>query len=269
MSTLPFERPQEYIGVWAGDDDILLKAFGDEFMCPRRTQVAVAGQGRFRFGAAKGRDGKALPGTIMLQNAYVRNDQGGEEAQFDARAVCLQLYTNKALLARGFTVVLNVDDVEAAQAAGRPMWEEQQSLAWQEIIRGELDRQAMWDKRGVPAPPSPDAALVKQAREGLARLNAQNAGNQFSREDLVSVLGGGQGQAPTQPAVITPAAVPSAFAPPPGAAELALAAAELYTEAEQAGIKVLKEEMALLFKGDRSTMREIQSRLEAARAEVA
>lgn len=269
MSTLPFEKPQEYIGVWAGDDDVLLKAFGDEFLCPSREKVAVKGQGRFRYGAATGRDGKPRPGTILLTSRFTPNDQGGEECVFDARAVCTQLYSNKPLLARGFVVVMDVDHVEAAQVAGRPMWEEQQVISWQEILRGELERQAFWDKKGLPAPPSQDAKLVREAREGLARMNAQAGGPQFSRADLIEVLGGGAGQVQTQPAAITQTAIPSAFTPPPGAAEVALAAAELYTEAEAAGIKVLKEEMALLFKGDRSIMREIQSRLEAARAEVA
>lgn len=263
MSTLPFEKPQEYIAVWPGDDHVMLKTFGDEFLCPNRHTVAVAGQGRYKFGSAKDRNGNPIPGTLLLRSRRERDDvTGGYENRFDARAACEHLYTNRPLLERGFSVVMDVDDVEAARTAGRVKWEEAQIKAWEETLRLDLEEKAYYEKKGQPQPTTSNSKAVREAMEGLARVNRTRGGN-VSREDVMAVLGGGTGQAPKPEA--TPALPPSAFRPEPSEADIALAASDLFSQLSEAGINLTKAQMAGLLAKDPEVMSELQSRLDTAK----
>lgn len=255
MSTLPFlQRDKKFIAVWSGEEGCVIHMFGEVFHVPPTDEVADYGQKGtiYRLPPAKDAQGRPIPGTIEFADKYGRDPETMEESkQFDAEEALRHLHHhNKALLARGLTVVAKPEDVEAVREAGKPLWLAAKIKEWEETIRQELVRQATWEKKGQPAPESSSAKSVKQAIAGL-KMHHRKMGTSFSKDELLDALSG----------VDTP--FKSASEPKEEEIDIEKSGRDLYLAAEEAGLFLKKEEIAGLLKGDVEIMDQVADKIQA------
>lgn len=260
-----YVREQAYILVWPGDKPERIPGWGGEsVLMPPCNEVAVAYNEKdkttwnspYRFDSARGRDGQFIPGTVVLKDVIVPNPAtGGLDVLLNAREWCEGVeQNNKALFDRGFTIVMDPDQVEDAMKDGRPKWELAQERAWEDTIREELARQKKFEeKHGQPAPASSSDGAVKEAIAGLAALRARKAQNATSKADLIAALGGPQAEAPKKHVLEIK----------PSEDDLFMVARELKKAAEAHGIYLKNEELKGLLEADPGVMEAISQKLEA------
>lgn len=257
VSVLPFlDRSRSYIAVWSGEDECVLEVFGERIHVPSTDDVANFGSAgsKYRFPPAKDAAGKPIPGTVVLSDKWVRDNQTQEEfKQFDAEKFLTQLHArNGALLARGLTVVADVDQVEAAREAGKPKWLKAKAAEWETTVRQELERQEMWARKGQPAPTSSSAQSVKIAIAGLKTIR-QKLGEVVEKSELLEALG----HVVETPFKATPTAEEEVV-------DIGKAADDLFAAAEAAGITLTKPELKGLLSRDEAVLEQVAEKLRTA-----
>jgi hypothetical protein len=261
-SALPFlQRDRSFIVVWSGEDQVSMEVFGEKVHIPPTDEVADFGQkgSIYRFPPAKDEMGRPIPGTVLISDKWVRDiDTMEDKKLFDAEAFLKHLHLkNAALLNRGLTAVVGVEDVEPAREAGKPKWLTAKVKEWEETIRQELQRQELWAKKGQPAPESSSAKSVREAIVGL-KAHHRKVGTSFSKDELLDALAG--------PAVNTPFA--TAPAEEDGDVDISKVAKDLYKAAKEAGVFLKKEEIEGLFNEDTDAIDAVAEKVNAAKATV-
>jgi hypothetical protein len=240
-----FQRLQKFIFVWPGDENLQTGFNGEVMIVPPRDTVAEQTPGSpYRFPAAEDRDGRKLPGTIVIQDRIVQaSPSGGHLKLFDAAECCAFMEDSRDdLFNRGFAIVMDPDDVGMAMEEGRPKYEASQMNLAREILHAELERRKRWDAKGIPAPPSSSDHKVRWAVAHLETAAEQTP--QLSQEALVAALAGKK-----LPDLPIPAELPPAPKPVPRVKE-PLSVTELFQMADAAGVSMTKAEMAKLLRGD-------------------
>lgn len=265
-----FQRSQSLIVVWPGDDPVTPTYDGESIRLPARNEIAVVGKGSpFRHGAVLDAGGNAIPGTVELVDVERENPAtGGTVKDFDAQAWARGIYdVNKPLIDRGLRVVMDVSEIPAAMAEGRPLWEKAEIRSAEATIREELERMAYWEKKGQPAPESSSHEAVMKARAFLASVHLKRK-DAFNKNDLLSALG----DAPAPAAA--PQTIPAPVAPPvPAPArtedDIAAASRALFKAAKDNNVFLKKEEIEGLLTLDPAVMDAVDKKLEEAGAVVA
>ncbi len=255
-------RPSEFIAVWPGDDNPSPCYGGEVVVLPATDEVAVAGQGRFRFGSAKDRNGNLIPGTVQLRDITRVNDKGAVEKVFDAAVWCEGIYDlNKKLLERGFSVVTSVDEIDAAKAAGRPKWIKARVQEMDALVRKEQERRATYKAKGQEPPmlSIEDNERIMRAAAELRAIRAEEASKQASDSDLADAIG--VSVAPSRP-VAVPVVAPKAA---DGDFEMEAFRDLLWTEAKEHGVKLNAGDKEGLLDLDPSVIQAVNEKVSAAK----
>lgn len=262
--SLPFDRPRSAILVWPGDEAISPMYGGEVITIPARDQVATAGQGIYRYGAALDRQGKPMPGTVMLKDVMSVDPTTGQVVKvFDAEGWVKGLMgVNKKLFAeRGLTVVVEPEEVAPAMEVGEKRWYQSKLAEWDNEIRTEAARRHKYTAQGQAPPPLDEKGEASLQNAILQlRMNVDRRGSAISDVDLRVALGG-------------PADVPAAAPAVPVKAEtdedaLSAAAVEMYRQAKAHDVKLLKEELDGLLARDLTIMAAVEAKLTDAGVEV-
>lgn len=263
-------RVSRYIAVWPGDDSVSPCYDGQPITLPPRNVIAdpKAPGSKYRFGPARDHDGKAIPGTVLLETDIRPNPQtGGVRTEFDAEAWVDGLLgvngmtgTGAALQRRGFTVVDDADDVPAAMRAGRPMWEGVERDRCFAILDEEAARRKSFADKNQRYVAGPHEAKFRAAHATLLAMNAQAEGAAISDDELLSVRG-----MPSQArreVVFPPAA---SVSPVVAALEspLQIQADKLFDECERKGVYLTRPDLAGLVKLDPVVIKSIEAKLAA------
>jgi hypothetical protein len=259
-----FDDATTYILCWPGDDETTARWAGENLLLPSRNEVARAtdanGQpikgSRFRFNGAVARDGRQLPGTLVLQDRFtVESSTGGRVKAFDAQGFVNGIWNNLPLRARGFRVVKTVDDVEKAMAEGRPQWEKQRIAAAEQTIRDEVTRRKLDEAAGIPYRESSDAQTVKEAHQFLMTVRREQK-ESIPTGDLMEALTGGP--VPPQPPPVAQAEKPVV----PELSDALIMGQALFNRAAELNVNLTKAELSGLLKGDESVLDSVSRRLE-------
>lgn len=272
MSTVPnrFLREKKYIGVWPGDDNPVLKYASDELVVPATNEVAEAGKGRFRFGSARDRAGRPIPGTLVIADRYT-SDGGTAQKVFDAEDFLNGLHSvNEALMARGFRVVNEPEEVESARREGRAAWEDAQQIADEETLRLELARQARWSAKNpdLPVPRGSDDTSVRAAIDRLKNRQV-NRPTAVKRDEVVAALGGAMTATPSITAADFEAIETATPTAPPEPVKdegpsIEQIAKHLYEMSEEHSVTLSKGELKGLLSHDATTLESVRAKLEEA-----
>jgi hypothetical protein len=245
-----FQRLQEFILVWPGDENLQVGFNGDVFIVPPHDVVAEPGPGSpYRNPAAKDRDGRPIPGTIALHDIIQSTGPGGRghRKALDAAEACAFMEDSRDdLFHRGFSIVMDPDDVPAAMAEGRPKYDAAQVDRARQILYDELERRKKWDAKGIPPPPSSSDHLVRWAKAHLDSHARKSQQEQISDTELRKALGGelpDLGMPAEHEVKPRPKPVPAAKAEP-------LSVPELWQMAQAAGVNLVKADMVKLLDGD-------------------
>lgn len=268
-STVPFEfdRPNEYILVWPGEDRESPTWSGDPVPLPSRNEVAdptVPGS-PFRYPAAKDASGKPIPGTVVLKDKIGRDEQGSVKREFDAQEWLRGLKSNnEGLFNRGLAIVISTDQVPAAMQAGIPRWRAAQVAGWQAEVRRESERRARFAAmKQIPPVLSPESELaLERAVQGLRDANVTGGLSRISDKDLFVAQGGSEDE---YDAPAKPVSVPRAHAvePESDAPDFGVIARGLRAKAKEAGIFLKKELLEGLLDQDPAVIKEVADKLEA------
>lgn len=251
-----FNKPDEFILCWAGDDCALPKYGGEIVVVPPKDEIAVADKGPYRYGSAVGPDGRPLPGTVLLRSRTESGNDGGTVVVFDAEDWCKGLMSvNKPLFDRGLDIVREAKEVVAAQAEGRKKWKKARKAEWLQTVRDELERQSYWKTKGIPAPESSDAEMVREALAGLKTME-QEEHARISEADLLAALSPG-GAAPAAKPI--PVAVPAPMVE--ADADLEAAARALYEKAKALNVSLTHKQKDGLWERDLTVMAEVEAKL--------
>lgn len=280
MSTFSFHgKPTNYIFVWPGDDRVKARWAGDDLLIPSRNEVARAtdANGRpipgspFRFNCALDREGRQIPGTLVLQDAWTNDPSSGARVKsFDAEGFSNGLWQNNMPLRdRGFAIVTEIDDIPRAMEIGRPKWESFRIKEAERTIADEIRRRKLDEAAGVPYQEGSDAKSVKEAYAFLQTVT-RAARVEVSTNDLLRALGG-PGVAPPpvpEPSTALPPQIPTPapMRPVYEISEGQYLAQALFEQLEEYGIQPNKAELAGLLKGDQETMKGLVTKLEAKKA---
>jgi hypothetical protein len=255
-----FRKLQEFILVWPGDEIKQVGYDGHTLSMPPHDVVAEVGLGSpYQFESAKLR-GVPLPGTIVLKDQIVTLQSGGYRKVFDAMEACTWIEENRTeLIAQGFSIVMDPEDVAAAMAEGRPRYDKSQDNLARETLQSELARRKKWEEKGVPPPPSSSEHRVLWAIKHLETAEARRPA--VSESAIKAALGGVK--LPPPPAAPEP---PKQMFHDKPVAELT--AEDIFAQAEAAGISLTKGEMISLLKGEgrQEMLDRIASKYEEARA---
>ncbi len=262
---LPFDRPRSAILVWPGDEPISPMYGGEVITVPPKDQVATAGRGIYRYGAAQDRSGKPMPGTVLLKDVMSVDPSTAQVVKvFDAEGWVKGLMgVNKKLFERGLTVVVEPDDVAPAMEHGAKLWYQSKLAEWDNEIRTEAARRQKYTAQGQAPPPLDEKGEASLQNAILQlRMNQDRRGSAISDVDLRVALGG-------------PAVVPAPAATPvvPVKAEtdedaLSAAAVEMYKLARANKVPLLKEELDGLLARDLTIMAVVEAKLSEAGVEV-
>ncbi len=261
-----FQRLQNFIFAWPGDEHLQVGFNGDVFIVPPRDQVAEVGIGTpYRFASAVDGKGHPIAGTIAIQDKIRETDAGGRGGYvklFDAAQCCAWLEdTREDLFDRGFAILMDPEEVTPAMREGRPKYDASQDGYAREILHQELERRKRWDVKGVPAPPSSSDHKVRWA---VAHLEQRKSKTPMLTEDALKGALGSEVEyvdnlppvAPSQRSalagVVGPDNVPKEMigSVPKDEAVTALPPTELWGMAQAAGIKLTKADMTKLLEGE-------------------
>lgn len=244
-----WNRIQEQILVWPGDERLEIRYDGTLICVPPRTEVARVGPGHpYRYPAAQTKAGVPLKGTIAVTDQIVDTDDGGYRKQFDVSDFCEFLEEHaKHLFDAGFQIVSDPDDVTLVIEEGIPLYDRSLDKKAREILANELQRRKGWEDRGQPAPPSSSEHLVIWALQHQKRRAAQKP--QVDSSQIYAALEG-----TTLPAL--------AAAAPPVSDVKAMGAQHYLEEATKLGIRLNKAELTALIEGDAEQIEFIQAKIE-------
>ncbi len=280
--SLPFDRPRTAILVWAGDEPAVPMYGGEPIAVPPRDVVAVGGidlpntpEGRrqaqgniYRYSSALDRQGKPIPGTVMLRDVLVTDPISGRiNKAFDVEMWAKGLGdVNKKLFERGLSIVMEPEDVPAAMEAGRLRWRKAKLQEWDTEIRTEMARREHYRTRGQTAPPLDEKGerSLQNAILNL-KLEKERSGSAISDADLSIALGA----PPVKRAEVQPLALEPEPQPEPEDTDpLGDAVLELYRLAKANKVALLKEELDGLLGRDPAAMRAVEEKLTDAGVEV-
>lgn len=250
-----FQRTQQFIFVWPGDELKRLGYDGNSYNMPPFDQVSEIGLGKpYGHEPAKDASGRPIPGTIVIEDRYADNEMGGTERVLDAAEFCGWIEdTMPELLNQGFAIVMGPEDVAQAMDLGRPKYEASRDDYARAVLQHELERRKTWEGKGIPPPVSSSDAKVRWAASHLENAQAQARSRQISDDALRDVLAG----RPTGTIEgMSPAPAPEPLATMPTPEEMpepapVLTPGDIYEQAIAAGITPTKPEMAKLLKGDK------------------
>ena len=266
---LPFDRPRTAILVWPGDEPETVMYGGEQVVVPPRDTVATLGDrytpSIYRWPAATDKQGRPIPGTVLIKDVLRTGEQNETIKVFDAESWCKGLgQVAIKVFERGFAIVVDPDEVPAAMEAGLKRWRRAKIAEWDNAVRYELSRRENYRTKGQVAPPLDDIGEQKlQNAIRNLREEQERAGSAISDGDLRVALGG-QAVLPTAP---TAAPAP----PPPAKAEedeLGEAAGHMYKLAKQHDVKLLKEELDGLLARDLAIMAAVEAKLNEAGVEL-
>ena len=262
---LPFDRPRTAILVWPGDEPETAMYGGEQIVIPAREQVATVGDRNtpsiFRWPAAMGRDGRPIPGTVLIKDVIRTGEQGETIIVFSAEGWCKGVrQCNQKLFERGFSIVLEPEDVPAVMEAGVKRWRRAKIAEWDNAVRYEMARRENYRTKGQVAPPLDDLGEQK-LQNAIRNLRAEQerAGSAISDTDLRVALGGPvAGPALPMVPVLETAAPP---APEKPEDELGEAADHMYKVARENKIHLTKDELNGLLARDMGAMAELEQKL--------
>lgn len=240
-----YTRIASQIFTWAGLEPLILEYDARRFVIPGRNETAKPGPGEvWTHESARDAKGNMIPGTIVVQDGHV--DAGGQmKTVFRVSDMCEWLASGREdLFARGFNIVGTVQEVAEAIEIGIPLWEQSQDARAREIIATELTRRKNFEDKGQPAPASSSQHLVDWAISHLASRQQQQK-PLVETSVLMSALKG-QFSTPVAPKPEPAAPVPEARA----TKMVPDRASEIYQECEDLGIRLTREELAGLLRGD-------------------
>lgn len=268
MATNPSARMRrheaKFILVWPGDD-IAQPGYGGMIAAvPPAGEVAVttAPNSPYRFPAAEDGDG-AIPGTVLLKSVLVPDlATGGFRSEFDATDWCDGIETTamgKGLVARGLTILdgsATREDVQAAQAEGRPKWEAAQEAQWNETLSRELGRQERLRAQNRPITTPTNDKAVRAAIAGLEMLRQSRAERVVSTDTIRQAMGLDR-QAPA--ATVTP--FPAPAPKPEPQPELRDLSKFLLATAQKNNVRLTNAETMGLFEKNEEVMRAVEVKL--------
>lgn len=267
-SVMPWDRPTRIIGVWPGDEELCLKYGGDQILVPPRNVVAVTAAdqpgSRYRWPSARGRNGKAYPGTIEIESVTVPDPfTGGVKTPFDASDWAKGVQINqRSLFDRGFRFVADPDQIEQAMAEGRKKYDEvarKEAETW--LRRHQAKRTKYRQEHGTDyVETDTEYELLGRNMEIVKRASASRP--RIQDNAIAAALG----QAPVAEPVMPPVRVEApAAADDANTLAMALLSAADSEAAKAAGFKALtKAEFEGLAKRDGVVMQAVYDRLETA-----
>lgn len=252
MSRRKWTRVQSQILTWCGDEILEIGYDGTVICIPPINQVAKVGlRSPYRLPSATTAAGVPLPGTVLIEDVVVQNENGGWKKVFDVSDLCAYLERDEPqLFARGFQIVSDPADVTIVQQEGRPLYEASLDQRAREVLALELSRRKRYEDAGQPAPPGSNESDViwairhQQMRSARKR---QAAGVELSTKDIYDAMAGTYN--PPAASVPQPQEAPAA-AP---AATTHVSAASLIDEADELGVTLSKADLSGLIRGDRDT----------------
>lgn len=290
-----WSRIQSQILTWCGDEPMEVGYDGSLIRIPPVNEIARKGVGSpYRLESATTRQGVPLPGTVLVQDVIQEKEDGGFKKIFDVAEFCAFLERDcQDLFARGLAIVSDPDDVRVVQTECRPLYEASLDARAREVIAQELQRRKRFEEQGQPAPPGSNindvlwavkhqrsrASRTRVAQVPTAELHAAMAEAFGTTTDFVAPRPAPRDPEPLHapPALATigyeeqpqPIPEPVGAEPlPPAAPTQGAGASSMIDAAEELGIKLSKNDLTKLIRGDREywdyLAQEIKERREAA-----
>lgn len=269
MATQPFQfqwQRAKVILVWPGDDRIQPCYGGFHVMVPARHESAAPESkddprtkgSPFRFPSAIGKDGKPIPGTVLVENQLVQTPTGGWRPEFDVKDWIEGLMSvGREMFARGLTIVESVDEIEPAMRAGRVKWEAKQEEHWHRVLTAEHERREGFKRAGKRVPPAQNEAAIQAAIRGLQQLEQSRSTPLVSDDDIAAAL-----KLTTPP---SPRALSAVEAPPAPKVDEALDVAEaLLGMCHEHNVRLTNAETMGLFRKDKAAIAAVEKKLAAA-----
>jgi len=251
-----WNRIQEQILVWPGDERLEIRFDGTLICVPPRTEVAKVGPGQpYRYPAATTPNGIPLAGTISVKDQIVETGDGGYHKQFDVSDFCefLEEY-NKHLFDAGFQIVTDSSDVTLVLEEGIPLYDKSLDQKARTVLAQELERRKKYEEKGQPAPPSSSEHVVLWALQHQKRRAAEKP--QVDSREIYAALEG------------TYLPLKAADTPPISNAKM-MDAQHYLGEATELGIRLNKAELMALIEGDTETIEVIALKIEERRERIA
>ncbi len=229
-----YTRIQSQIFTWAGDEPLQIGYNGMLFLVPPFNETARLGEASpYRFESVRDPKGELVPGTLLVKDETVRNNDGSNRRILSVTDFCDYLTGERDdLFGRGFNIVSSVQDVAEAMETGRPLYLAAQDARARAILSSEMARRKKYEDKGEPAPPRDDEHNVIWAIQHLRGRAAQKP--KVKIEDIRSALDGEY-----QPTEVAKLAV-----------KRVTTAQEIYEEAVELGVNLSKTEMAGLLQND-------------------
>jgi hypothetical protein len=275
VTTRKWTRVQSQILVWCGDERLEIGYDASSINVPPINEVAKVGiRSPYRLPSATTKSGVPLPGTVLVEDVIVQNEDGGWKKIFDVSDLCGFLERDMPeLFARGFQIVSDPDEVKVVQIESRPAYESSLDARARDVLALELTRRKRFEDSGQPAPPgSNEKDVVWAIRHQQSRASRRSTTANLSTADIYSALAGHYiGDVPTgegAPNTPDPASRPASQTEPQ-APERNVSAASMIEEADELGIKLTPADLKGLIRGDRDTFDYVGEKLKLKRADAA
>ncbi len=264
------DRVNTFILSWCGDEMEQVSFDGTVFNIPSLNEVAEADKpgSPYRFDAARTREGRMLPGTVLVADRLGTNPEGVRVKYFDADMFVKWIEAVRPdLLDRGLFICDHPEEVEEAQREGRPLYEKSQDSRARGVLEAELFRRRKWEEKGTPAPPSSSQADLQWALRHLR--NRPAAVDTIPSTEITNVLSGVPQSSPTTSGPEKPPRELKAESIEETIAALTKTdSRSLHTQAKSMGIKLKMVELTGLLEGDEAVMKDVAERIQAKEAEL-
>jgi hypothetical protein len=270
VTTRKWTRVQSQILVWCGDERLEIGYDASSITLPPINEVAKVGiRSPYRLSAATTKSGVPLPGTVLVEDVIVQNEDGGWKKIFDVSDLCGFLERDMPeLFARGFQIVSDPEEVKVVQMECRPLYEKSLDARARDILALELTRRKRFEDNGQPAPPgSNEKDVVWAIRHQQSRASRRSTTADLSTSDIYNALAGHYTGAVPTGAQNAPDPGPASAPAPP--AEAHVSASSMIEEADELGIKLTPADLKGLIRGDRDTFDYVGEKLKLRRAETA
>lgn len=264
-----WNRVNQQIFVWAGEEAKEIKYSGFRFKIPPRTETAKKGKHSiYKFESARDSKDRLIPGTVAVTDVMHSSPNGGVHRIFDVAACCEYIQRDKdALFDQGLAIVSDPNDVDEAMAEIQPLYEASQDKRAHQILQDEMERQRKMSEKGQIVTERENPQVVQWAMAHLAR-RGKTVKPAISTEAIAAVLEGRVNvEVPPRPE-----AEPVSDAPAPEAPSNPNGNKELYRECEEWGVRLSKRELESLVTGDEEQIgfitEKLRAKKEAAQAEA-
>lgn len=263
-----WSRLQSQILVWCGDEKLEIGFNAALIVVPPVNEVAKVGiRSPYRLPSATTKAGVPLPGTVLVEDVVIQNEDGGWKKIFDVTDLCNFLERDcPELFARGFAILSEPEDVTAVQKENRPMYEKSLDAKARDILALELTRRKRFEDNGQPAPPGSNEQDVTWAiRHQRTRAAARRTTADLSTADIYNALAGqftvnAGGSLPNP----NPAEEPAPQYAPPTQGHIS--AASMIEEADELGIKLTPADLKGLIRGDTPTFEFVAEKIKLKQA---